>query len=132
MSRTAGGRAKTPGGMPGENGSRRGSAGCCGAKRTLRAAAEILEADGGGQASDPGQRRRLCRIGAGLESEGRHLVLLVADAQCEVLKEAANDGLGAIVQWVERRYVAVPPLANRLCAGEIIRQLVGGRRGCCV
>ncbi len=36
--RTAAGRAKTPGGWPGENGSLRGSAGFCGEKCTLRAA----------------------------------------------------------------------------------------------
>ncbi len=38
---------KTPDGWPGENGSRRGSAGCCGTKCTLRAAA----APGGGTAA---------------------------------------------------------------------------------
>jgi hypothetical protein len=46
---------------------------------------KIPEADGGGWAAlDPGLRRWRCRVGAGLESEGRHLVLLVADAQREV------------------------------------------------
>jgi len=44
-SRTAAGRAKTPGGVPGENGSRRGSAGGSGAKCTRRAAT----APGGGK-----------------------------------------------------------------------------------
>jgi hypothetical protein len=39
------GRAKTPSDVPGENGSRRGSAGCCGAKCTRLAAA----APGGGK-----------------------------------------------------------------------------------
>ncbi len=38
---------------------------------------KIPEADGGGWAApDPGLRRRRCRIGAGLESDGGHLVLL--------------------------------------------------------
>ncbi len=45
MSRTAAGRAKTPDGVPGENGSRRSFAGCCGAKCSRRAA----EAPGGGK-----------------------------------------------------------------------------------
>ncbi len=44
-SRTAAGRAKTPGGVPGENGSRRGSVGSSGAKCTRRAAT----APGGGK-----------------------------------------------------------------------------------
>jgi hypothetical protein len=58
---------------------------------------------------DPGLRRRRCRVGAGFESEGRHLVLLVADAQLEVMKGAANDGIRPVVQRLERRYVDVPP-----------------------
>jgi hypothetical protein len=94
------GHAKTPGGRPGENGSQRGSAGCCGAKCTWRAFA----APGGGNPGsglrragrpDPGLRRRRCRVGEGLESEGRHLVLLVADVQREVVQGAANDSIGA-------------------------------------
>jgi hypothetical protein len=51
---------------------------------------------GGRAAPDPGQCRQCCRIGAGLELEGRHLVLLVADAQCEVVQGAAN--VGAVVE----------------------------------
>jgi hypothetical protein len=87
-----------------------------------------LEADGSGRAaSDPGQLRRRCRIGAGLESEGKHLVLLVAGTLCEVVtdavKGAANDGVGAVVQRLERRYVAVQPHENHRCAGEVVRQL---------
>ena len=43
--------------------------------------------DGGGRAApDPGLRRRRCGVGAGLESEGGHLVLLVADAQGEMVQ----------------------------------------------
>ncbi len=39
--------------------------------------------DGCGRvASDPALRRRRCGVGAGLESEGRHLVLLVAKLEC--------------------------------------------------
>ncbi len=76
-------------------------------------------------------------MGAGLESEGRHLVLLVADAQREVVQGAANDSVGAVVQRLERWYVAVPPHEHRRCAGEVIGQLRwrsagGGRWGCCV
>ncbi len=44
-SRMAAGRGKIPGAVPGENGSRRGSAGCCGAKCARRAA----PAPGGGK-----------------------------------------------------------------------------------
>jgi hypothetical protein len=50
------------------------------------------------RAPHPGQRRRRCRIRAWLESEGRHLVHLVADAQREVVKGSANDGVGTVVQ----------------------------------
>ncbi len=92
---------------------------------------KIPEADGGGRAAlDPSKRGHRCRISAGLETEGRNLVLLVADAQREVVQGAANDGIGAIIQQLERRYVAVPPHEHRQCTGEIIRQqrqrLAGG------
>jgi hypothetical protein len=64
------------------------------------------------------------------ESEGRHLVHLVADAQSEVVKGAADDGVGTVVQRLERRYVAVPPHEHCRCAGEIVgqprRRLAGG------
>jgi hypothetical protein len=50
-----------------------------------------------------------CRIRAWFESEGRHLIHLVADAQREVVKGSANDGVGAVVKRLERRYMAVPP-----------------------
>ncbi len=64
---------------------------------------KIPEADGGGRAApDPGLRRRRIRVRAGLESEGGHLVLLVADAQREVVQGAANDGVGAVIQRLER------------------------------
>jgi hypothetical protein len=54
---------KTPGGVPGENSSRRGSAGCCGAKCTQHAAA----APGGGKS-----RKRMAAGGRprALESAG--------------------------------------------------------------
>ncbi len=80
------------------------------------------EVDSGGQAApDPGLRRWHGRVGAGFEPEGGHLVLLVADAQREVMQGAAKDGVGAVVEWLERRYVAVPPHEHRRCAGEVIR-----------
>jgi hypothetical protein len=89
---------------------------------------EVPEAHGGGQAAPkPGQRWRRCRIRAEFESEGRHLV---ADAQREVVQGAANDSVGAVVQRLERRYVAVPPHEHCRCAGEVIGQL--RRRRCCV
>ncbi len=122
-SRTAAGRAKTPGGVPGENGSRRGSAGSSGVRCTQRAAT----APGGG---NPGQHRRRCWIHAWFESEGRHLVHLVTDAQREVVEGAAVDGVGTVVQQLERRYVAVPPHEYHRCAGEVVgqsrRRLAGG------
>ncbi len=94
------------------------------AGRRGRRRREILEADSGGRAApDPGKRGQRCRISAGLESEGRHLVLLVADAQCKVVQGVANDGVGAVVQRVERRYVAVPPHEHCWCAGEVIGKL---------
>jgi hypothetical protein len=56
-------RAKTPGGVPGENGSRRRSAGCSGAKCTRRAAA----VPGGGKSrkrtAAGGRPRTLCSAG---------------------------------------------------------------------
>jgi hypothetical protein len=55
--------------------------------------------------------------------EGRHLVLLVADAQREVMQGAANNGVGAVIKQLERRYMAIPPHKHRHCAGEVIRQL---------
>jgi hypothetical protein len=59
---------------------------------------QIMEVDSGGRAAlNPGKSRRCCRIGTGLESEGRHLVLLVADAQHEVMLGAGNDGVGAFI-----------------------------------
>ncbi len=86
-----------------------------------------LEADGGGQAApDHGLRRWRCRVDAGLESEGRHLVLLTVDAQREVVQGAANDSVGAIVQ---RQYVAVSHHEHPRCAGVFGGQL---RRRCCV
>ncbi len=77
--------------VPGENGSRRGSAGCCGAKCTRW----VHAAPGGGL------RRRHCGVGAGLESEGGHLVLLVADAQREVVQGAANDSVWAVEKLIQ-------------------------------
>jgi hypothetical protein len=74
-------------------------------------------------APDPGLHGRCCRVGAGLESEGRHLVLLVANAQREVMQGAANNGVGAVIKQLERRYMAVPPHKHRQCVGEVIRQL---------
>jgi hypothetical protein len=85
---------------------------------------KIPEADSGGQAAPvPGLHRRRCRVSAGHESEGRHLVLLVADAQREVVQGAANDGVGAVIQRLERRYVAVLPHEHCQCTGKVIGQL---------
>ncbi len=92
---------------------------------------EIPEADGRVRAaSDPGKCGRRCKIRAGLESGGRHFVHLVTNAQREVVQGAANDGVGAVVQRLERRYVPVPPHEHRRCAGEVFGKL--RRRRCCV
>ena len=101
-------------------------AGCRSSRRR-----EVPEAYGGGRAApNPGQRRRRCRIRAWLESEGRHLVHLVADAQREVVEGAADDGVGTVVQRLERLHVAVPPHEHHRCAGEVVGQprqrLAGG------
>ncbi len=89
---------------------------------------KIPEADSGGlavAAPDPGLQGLHCRVGAGLESEGRHFVLLVADAQREVMQGAANDGVGAVVKRLELewQYVAVLPHEHGRCAGEVNTQL---------
>jgi hypothetical protein len=73
---------------------------------------------------DPGLRVRRFRVGAGFELEGRHLVLLVTDAQREVMQGAAVVGVGAVVKWLERRYVAVPPHKHRRCTGQVVGQLL--------
>jgi hypothetical protein len=95
---------------------------------------------------NPGSRRRRAggpgpraapaalEVGAGLESEGRHLVLLVTDEQCEVVQGAANDGVGAVIERLERRYMALPPYKHRRCTGKgrAAAAAVGERRRCCV
>jgi hypothetical protein len=64
---------------------------------------KIPKADGGGRAAtDPGLRRWRGRLGAGFEPEGGHLVLLVANAQREVMQGAAKDGIGAAVEQLKR------------------------------
>ncbi len=69
---------------------------------------KIPAADGGRQAaSDPGLRRRRSGVGAGFEPEGGHLVLLVADAQREMVQGAAKDGVGAGVERLKQRHLAV-------------------------
>jgi hypothetical protein len=92
---------------------------------------EVPEAYGGGRAApNSRQRGRRCGIGAWFESEGRHLVHPVADAQREVVEGAANDGVGTVVQRLERRYVAVSPHEHHRSAGKVVgqpqRRLAGG------
>ena len=101
-------------------------AGCHSSRRR-----EVPEAYGGGRAApNSWQRGRRSRVGAGFESEGRDLVHPVAGAQSEVVKRTANDGVGAVVQGFERRYVAVSPHEHHRSAGKVIRQprrrLAGG------
>jgi hypothetical protein len=92
---TAAGRAKTPGGCPGENGllhiplHAAGRSAPCEPPRSL--AGEILKAYGGGWASPgPGLRRRPCVVRAGLKLEGGHPVLLVPNAQGEMVQGSAK------------------------------------------
>jgi hypothetical protein len=53
-----------------------------------------------------------------------------ADAQCEVVERAADDGVGTVVQRLERRYVAVSPHEHHRSAGKVVgqprRRLAGG------
>jgi hypothetical protein len=126
--RTAAGRAKTPGGWPGENGSRLLWAEVYPAGRSvpggpLRPLAGENPGSGRRRAGSPWLRGWRCRVGAGFESEGGDLDLLVADAQNAVMQGAAKDGVRAVVKRLERRYVAVSPHEHRRCAGEVIRQL---------
>ncbi len=39
------------------------------------------------------------------------------------MQGSANDGVGAVIKQLERRYMAVPPHEHRRCAGEVIGQL---------
>ncbi len=79
--------------------------------------------DGGWAAPDPGLRRRRGGVSAGFESEGGHLVLLVANAQREMMHEAAKDGIGAVVERLKRRYVAFLPHEHSRCMGQVVGQL---------
>jgi hypothetical protein len=84
---------------------------------------KVPEVDGSGRAApDPGLRGRRCRVSAGLETEGGHLVLPVADAQREVVQGAAKDGVGAVIQRLSER-----GRGQRAAAA-----VVGGRRRCCI
>ncbi len=66
---------------------------------------------------EPWAAPQRCRVRAWFESEGRPLVHLVADAQREVVKGAADNSVGTVVQGLERRYVAVPPHEHCRCVG---------------
>ncbi len=127
LSRTAAGCAKTPGSCPRKQFPvqfcwlLRGEMNPAGRRGPRRE--KIPEADGGGQAApDPGLRRRCSGVGAGFKLESGHLVPLVADAQRKTMQGAANDGVGAVIEWLKRRYVAVPPHEHRWCVGEVIGQ----------
>ncbi len=39
-----------------------------------------------------------------------------------MVKGAANDGVGTVVQRLERLHVAVPPHEHHRCAGEVVGQ----------
>ncbi len=68
-----------------------------------------MDADGRA-APYPGLRGWCGRVRAGFEPEGRHLVLLVTDAQREVMQGEVKDGVGAVI---ERWHVAIPPHEHR-------------------
>jgi hypothetical protein len=100
------------------------SAGSSGAKCTRRAAA----APGGGKSrkrTAAGGRPRALG-GAGCAAGSVHGLSLRVD---EVVKGSANDGVGTVVQRLERRYMAVPPHEHHRCAGEVVGQ--PGRRLAC-
>jgi hypothetical protein len=46
-------------------------------------------------------------VGAGFKPEGGHLVLLVADAQGEVMQGTAKNGVGAVIERLERQHLAM-------------------------
>ncbi len=80
-------------------------AGRCGPRR-----GKIPEADRGERAApDPWLRWQRSGVGAGFEPEAGHLVLLVTNAQREVIQGAGKDGVEAYVELLKRRYVVVPP-----------------------
>jgi hypothetical protein len=57
------------------------------------------KAGGSGRATPgPGLRMRRCGVSAGLQPESVHLVLLVTNAQSEMVQGSAKDGIGAIVE----------------------------------
>jgi hypothetical protein len=41
----------------------------------------------------------------------------------EMLQGAAKDGIGAVVERLERQYVAIPPHEHCRCTGEVVGQL---------
>jgi hypothetical protein len=47
-----------------------------------------------------------------------------------MVQGAVKDGIGAVVERLKRRHVAVPPHKHRRCAGQVVgqlrRQSVGG------
>jgi hypothetical protein len=47
------------------------------------------------------------------------LVLLVPDAQCEVMQGVAKDGVWAVLELLEWRHVAIQPHKHRWCV-EVI------------
>ncbi len=50
-------------------------------------------------------------------------LFLQADARREMMQGAAKDGVGAMVERLKRRYMAVPPHELCWCAGQVVGQL---------
>ncbi len=63
-----------------------------------------------GRLAAPGPRlcRRHCGVGAWIQPASRHLVLLVSDAQDEVVQGGAKDGVGVVVERLEQWDMALP------------------------
>jgi hypothetical protein len=105
--------------------------GCCVARWW-----KILKVDSGGQAAPgPGLHRWCCGVGGGLQPEGEHLVLLFTNAEGEMVQGSAKEGVGAIIEQLEQRDMAVPPVEHCRRASQGIWQLrraAAGPRQYCV
>ncbi len=107
-------------------------------KCTLHAAClvgEIPEADNRWEAPSPGLCWRHCGVTAGLQPECRHIVHLVANLQSEVVQGPPQDGVRAIIEWLEGRDISVLTRRTLLvhrpgCLAASV--VVPGRRLCSV
>jgi hypothetical protein len=77
-----------------------------GRKCTLRPA---VSPGGGKSQKQTAAGRWYCGVSGGLQSDGGHLVLLFANAQGEKVQGSVKESVGAVVEQLERRDMAVPP-----------------------